>query len=365
MFLLSRDQARAYYSGSNNNGSGGPSPQPRLDPKNELYRLLGLIPEREQRNVEQASVDNLISLITGFYAEQFKAFYMLDEITGGTSGPSARATIAHEFVHALQDQYYDLTEVGALRAEDWDAFRAFQQVMEGDALYFEEKYIGFSLRSTYRVPVCFQIPRAIRPSVPFVVERELDTWYEDGLCFIEAVLPRLPNGIRDVWENLPTTTEQILHPEKYLAGEGASVVTLPRLSAQLGPGWERLAQHNFGEFSLQNLLLLGVTDRARVWQASTGWGGDVWDLYTNGEARLVYSESVWDSAEEAREFWLALTESLNNRAPDRQALQLEGAYRNDIGGRSWRASINGDRVMFLVSNDSAAADRVATFLGLP
>jgi hypothetical protein len=365
MFLLSRAQARAYYSGGRpDNGAGQPAEPPRLDPKNEVYRLLGLVAEREQRNVEQASVDNLISLITGFYAPEFKAFYMLDEITGGIRGSSARATIAHEYVHALQDQYHDLNALSTARESDWDAYRVLQQIMEGDALYFENKYMGFSLRSTYRVPVCFQVPRAIRPSVPFVVERELDTWYEDGLCFLDAVVPSLPNGVRDVWENLPTTTEQVLHPEKYLAGEGARPVALTRLESGLGPGWSRLTERNFGEFTLQNLLLLGLTDRARVWQAAAGWGGDAWALYTNGDARLLQVATVWDTVDEAQEFWEALTESLVRRAPG-QVTHGEGSLRTQLEGREWRASIFGDRIGFVVSNDATTADSVAAMLGLP
>jgi hypothetical protein len=364
MFLLSRAQARAYYSPGRQDNGAGPPAEPRLDPKDEVYRLLGLIPERERRNVEQASVDNLISLITGFYAPEFKAFYMLDEITGGVRGPSARATIAHEYVHALQDQHHDLNALLVARETDWDAHRVLQQIMEGDALYFENKYMGFSLRSTYRVPVCFQVPRAIRPSVPFVVERELDTWYEDGLCFLESVLPSLPNGVRDVWENLPTTTEQVLHPEKYIAGEGARPVSLTRLESALGPGWSRLLERNFGEFTLQNLLHLGITDRPRVWQAAAGWGGDAWALYSNGDGRLLYAATVWDTAEEAQEFWQALTESFARRAPG-QEIQGGGSLRIDIEGRDWRASIIGDRVSLIVSNDVAAADNVAGMLRFP
>jgi hypothetical protein len=363
-FLLNRAQARAYYSEDPpaNPQAGGSRP---LDAKNELYKLLGLVPDRADTNVQQQSVDNLISLITGFYSAELKAFYMLDEITGGVLGGSATATIAHEFVHALQDQYYDINAIAARIEDDWDATRAFQDVLEGDALYFEEQYLGYSLRSTYRVPVCFTIPQPAR-SVPFIIERELDTWYEDGLCFVRAVLPQLPGGIASVWEHLPSTTEQVLHPEKYIAGEGAKPVTLQPIDAALGEGWTKLAQHNFGEFTLQNLLVAGLaSNRPLVQRAAAGWGGDAWSLYVQDDARLMQSTIVWDSEAEAREFWDALVTSLYNRGSGRQPPIGEDRLSLDLADRTWRGAIAGDRVTLLVSNDPAALDRVAMRLAMP
>ena len=147
MFLLSRDQARAYYGGEDNAGGiGGAAPLRPLDPQDELYRLLGLVPAREERSdgqpsqdrdLRQQSVDNLVAQITGFYSPDLEAFYMLETIIGGVSGGSARATMAHEFTHALQDQYHDLNALAAARADDWDAFRALQDVVEGDAIASE------------------------------------------------------------------------------------------------------------------------------------------------------------------------------------------------------------------------------------
>ncbi len=375
MFLLSRDQARAYYGGEDNAGAaiGGAAPLRPLDPQDELYRLLGLVPAREERSdgqpsqdrdLRQQSVDNLVAQITGFYSPDLEAFYMLETIIGGVSGGSARATMAHEFTHALQDQYHDLNALAAARADDWDAFRALQDVVEGDAIASESAYLGFTLRSTYRLPVCFRIPAPARAGVPFGVERELDTWYEDGPCFIEAVTPLLANGVADVWAALPTTTEQILHPEKYLAGEGALPVSLPPLTPALGAGWRSLLGSSFGEFSLQNLLLLGLAaDRVLVQRAAAGWGGDAWELYTRGDDRLLAYAVEWDDAGEAREFWAAFVASLSARSP--VARPAPDALMVEIGGVVWRAALVGARVDLVVSTDAAAAMDAAAAIGLP
>ena len=363
MFLLSRTAARAYY-GSAPAPDGSPKERP-LDVKQELYELLGLVPppavDQARPALGQQSLDYLISQITGFYSEDLDAFYLLDDL-GGIASVQSRQTVVHELVHALQDQYYDFGATARARADDWDGYRALLDVMEGDAVAAEIAYFGYS---THRSPECFVIPPATRSDVAFVVEREQNTWYEDGLCFIDAVGPQLPNGVSGIWENLPTTTEQVLHPDKYLAKEAAIPVVIPSLGTALGEGWSKLAQHNLGEFTVQNLLLLGPLSRDRVWQAAAGWGGDAFAIYVNGDARLAHASIAWDSVPEAREFWDAFVESIGGRASAQQPLLAESAYRVETEGAGWRAVLLNDRVTFVASNDPAALERASGALGLP
>ena len=50
---------------------------------------------------------------------------------------------------------------------------------------------------------------------------------------------------------MPESTEQILHADKYTAGEAPIAVTLPAdLATRLGPGWSVPLQDTFGEFQL-------------------------------------------------------------------------------------------------------------------
>ncbi|HWO73419.1 MAG TPA: hypothetical protein VNN21_07665, partial [Dehalococcoidia bacterium] len=308
MFVLTREQARAHYS----RPSGSPPAQEtpaRLDLKQEVYELLGLVPSRAQtgRDLEQQQVDNLIALITGFYEPEWNALYLLETLNGGLYGGLARSTIVHELTHALQYQYADLDAEEKRRAGNWDATTALLDVIEGDAVNTEIQVLGYSTRSTYRQPVCFVIPPPQRQGTPFVVERELDTWYEDGLCFVQVASKQLSNGVAGIFERLPETTEQILHPEKYLADEGPAPVHPAPLTSALGSGWQEVGRNTFGEFGLQNVLLTGlVSERAAVQAAAAGWGGDAFVLYANGAARLFHGETIWDSPEDAQEFFAVL-----------------------------------------------------------
>jgi hypothetical protein len=363
MFLLTRSEIRAIYEQPTPGPTTTPPPQavPAVDLKQETYVLLGLIPPPENtggRKIDDLQLDNLISQITGFYNPEYNAFYLVDTINGGIRGGLARSTIVHELTHALQYQYQDIDAIARERASDWDGTTALLDLVEGDAVNTENLVLGFSTRSTYRQPVCFTIPAPQRPGTAFAVERELDTWYEDGLCFVQAVSGQVLRGVTGIFEDLPTTTEQILHPEKYLAGEGAAAVNLRRL--ELGPAWQALGSANLGEFGLQNLLLLGLlSDRPGVQSAAAGWGGDAFALYGSNDARLFYAETTWDTPEDAREFMDALVASLARRAGAAPPSDPQYSYAIDVGSAAWRTYLTGSRVTILAATDREALTAAA------
>jgi hypothetical protein len=69
----------------------------------------------------------------------------------------------------------------------------------------------------------------------------------------------------------PRTSEQVIHPRKFAAGEGALPVAVPDLGAVLGPGWRRLWRTSVGEFDVQMLLHMNRAPRAAA--GAAGWGG--------------------------------------------------------------------------------------------
>ena len=80
----------------------------------------------------------------------------------------------------------------------------------------------------------------VRSGVPPVIQRELNTPYTDGLCFVRTVAPKMPKGDDSIFDDPPASTEQILHPDKYLAHEAPRKVDLPDLRPALGPGWQQI-----------------------------------------------------------------------------------------------------------------------------
>lgn len=328
----------------------------RYQVQEDVYRLLGLIPETTRL------LDSLLSFlgqgVLGFYDSDLNAFYLLDDI-GSIEGVVARSTLVHEFTHALQDQYSDLDALSESREDDWDASLALSHAVEGEAVAMEAAYEGFS----WRLVSCFTIPPVTGGGIPYVIRRDLMTWYEDGYCFIDAVKSALPGGAAGVFERLPVSTEQVLHPQKYLAGETPIPVSLPPLAGALGEGWSVVEGSTLGEYALQNLLVLGLpAQRPRVQDAAAGWGGDAWRLYGRDGSRLLQATVAWDSPGDAQQFFLALSDSVRARAAAFEA--AEGGFQAVMNGRTWRAAIAGDRVTFVVSDDPLAAERAAAALGL-
>jgi hypothetical protein len=350
MFLLSRKNATEYYTPVQD-----ASAAPRSDLRSDVYKLLGLVAERV--NVAQQDTAYLGSLITGFYASDLNAFYLLED-QGPIDGAKAKSTVVHEFTHMLQDQYYDLDAIERKVSGNWDATRSFYSLLEGDALNTEAHFFGRPLRA---LPPCFTLPNP-PANTSYAIARDLDTWYFDGSCFVQAAL-RQGATLGDLWQRIPATSEQLLHPEKYLADEGPRQVNLASLAEVLGPGWRRQGSSNFGEYLLQNLLQAGLgRDFARIQRSAAGWGGDGWMLYENGDHKLLQAMTAWDTPEDAAEFFAALVQSLRSRGAEVQsdAARLSGV----TDGKHWRVLLDTDRVDFVVSTDPEALERAAQAMKL-
>jgi hypothetical protein len=110
----------------------------------------------------------------------------------------------------------------------------------------------------------------------------------DGLVFINAL--RRQGGwtsVNRAWADPPTTTEQILHLEKFAAREPAIEVTRPSAAA-LGAGWTSVDEDTYGEQGLR-LIFEEWLPATQAKLAASGWGGDRGALYTTtpGKAALA------------------------------------------------------------------------------
>jgi hypothetical protein len=153
-------------------------------------------------------------------------------------------------------------------------------------------------------------PAALRESLIFP--------YIYGADFVQAMLRQQGwAGVSQAFTDLPQSTEQILHYDKYAAREMPVKVQLNDLRTTLGPGWKRLLTDINGEFGYLIILAEYVPkDQAR--QAAAGWGGDQYALYeraSDGKLLIVH-RSVWDTAEDATEFVNAYVVRTKKRYPE-------------------------------------------------
>jgi heme-degrading monooxygenase HmoA len=115
------------------------------------------------------------------------------------------------------------------------------------------------------------------------------------------------DGVSRAFTNLPQSSEQILHIEKYFSHEAPVKLAVPDVSKQLGSDWKRIDYDVNGEWSYYLILDQFLKSDNESKRASEGWGGDRYAVYENsrtGEA-VIMQMSQWDSEQDAIEFFNA------------------------------------------------------------
>jgi hypothetical protein len=297
--------------------------------------------------------------IAGFYDTETAEFVVVGEAQ--EFGPSEQWTHAHEFVHALQDQHFDLgriTDDGI----DPEAKLALRALAEGEATLVQLLYLDYFTEAEIAQIFAGMNDEggAMLTSAPPVLRAALEFPYSAGFEFVTALYRQ--GGfiaIDAAWANLPLSTEHILHPERYLAGDDPIPVTLAPLTATLGAGWELLDQDVFGEFYLRQYLQQQLSD-GEVDVAATGWGGDQYAVYWNesNEQLVMVLRLVWDTAADSDEFAAAYA---------RYAAQLTGAAEQVVSGSGlcWSGQDviclyhEGDETLVVRAPDLTTTSRIA------
>lgn len=279
-------------------------------------------------DIEQAIRDLLGAQVAGFYDPEAKS---MNVITVSGEQPSERLPLleqiiyVHEYVHVLQDQYFDLEALLNTLAEEENVDRllAVQSLYEGDASFVMNAY---TVQASQEDPFAALLELlsssaasgglVLPPGTPPIFEAELTFPYVAGEQFVSS----LRNDgswthVNEAFDNLPQSTEQIIHPEKYLAGENPVMVELADQSRVLGDGWVSMDDGTLGEFYIREYLETQLANRsART--AAAGWGGDGYRIYSNGDALAWQLRVVWDTPRDAREFAGAYEVFLEERMPD-------------------------------------------------
>ncbi len=277
------------------------------DELNALGKLAaagGVLPERTDLEALAASFTAVSAGAT--YSPLDKQILLVDKFKGDS-------IVTHEFVHALQDQHFDLLKLLVVRPYDFDRTEALFAVIEGDAMNVQRRadegdgYARKSLEDItrqeearfggYREEIGVLFPPLLTETFIFR--------YRDGARFVEAVRrSRGERGVDELFRHPPASSEQILHPEKYVQGEAPRDVTLDE-AAFAGSDWKVTASTPLGEIGVRGLLMAGVGDKDAA-RAAAGWGGDrAYLLEREGHAPLFVWKTLWDRRSDAEEFFNA------------------------------------------------------------
>ena len=281
----------------------------------DLYTSLGLLPT--DVDLEALLLEVLGEQIVGYYDPKGQRLVVRDDVMRSLARSSvdeARVVLVHELVHALQDQHLRLGVLNELE-RDSDAENAYHALVEGDATLAMVAYVlnsqGTQLRDITDDPQLLQrffesgAPTSGADALdraPAILRVTLMAPYTRGALFC-GDRHRL-GGWRSVdgaHALLPISTEQVLHPEKYQAGELPDVVPLPTGRALEALGFVRTIEDTLGELELSIYLAQGTSSDQDL-AAAAGWSGDRLAIYSRADApsAAVWWTS-WDTEADARE----------------------------------------------------------------
>lgn len=325
-------------------------------------KAFGLIPE--SMSLERYLPSLLTSQVAGYYDPERKylALVRRPEAKGGAAKrPGGEGfdeddmVVLHEVVHSLQDQHFDLLRLSRSADPADDESTAHSALVEGDATLamvlgapgFELSklgQVGSMLEKTLEDPAFLEsadLPggAAMKEAPPFLRDSLL-FGYLKGFHF--ALRVRLAGGqaLLDYAFSTdpPSSSEQILHPEKWHGDRDDPVdLKLPDLSASL----PRLTERSGGEMGEVGVRLLlrekGRGGSETADRAAAGWGGDRFEVYALGAERRLVWLLDWDTAPDADEFVAAARGLGRTWRVERLAPRRVAVLRGDWGGEEREA----------------------------
>jgi hypothetical protein len=291
----------------------------------KIVRRLGLYNGPAIGDFRQLMRKVVTSQVAAYYDTDTKRIYLLSE---GSNDLEQGVVYSHELYHALQDQYFDLNAFTSEKLKlDSDQDMARQALVEGEATYIH------TLWGMRRMMNGASPPRAlVGPALsmqanmsfeqmlsmvgnsedadeldsipPFILEILVGN-YMKGAAFVYAVQEKGWAEVEKLYKEYPPqSTEQILHPEKWVARENPSSITWKDLKKEKAlKDWELLDDDVVGEIQWRIIFKVnGMATEANA--AAAGWDGDRYAVFKRkkSDETMMLLRTSWDSEAEASEF---------------------------------------------------------------
>ena len=319
-----------------------------------ILKLLGMLPlDRSLRTLLEPLYKQQVA---GVYDPRTRTLYIRSNLA--IEG-SDETILVHELTHALIDQNFDLKRYiyNPRIVHESERQIARQAVAEGDAtlvmLVYQMNQMGMNVTVDDLVQLepdmmegmlgmASLLDQGLSGVPPWLV-RLFVAPYIDGYRIVVGAYRRGGwKAVNDLYRHPPQTTEQLLHPERYFDNESIRTVSLPKNST----GSRVVYEDMFGELSWRLFLQHWLNeDEAR--EAADGWDGDRCRLLeeSNGWYRFE-AVTVWDNADEAREFAMAVRSAMQHLRKARPKPVTEFVVREE-----------NDRVFFSVRADLTGGPR--------
>ena len=313
-------------------GGGDERPSAFRTFDNTKFEGLVLIGEDEDSLAVQQS--NRGQNVLGYYSPTQDSIVV---VSSSETPRLNRSTLAHELVHALQDQQFDLTSSNPGTRE---AYNARNGLIEGDANYVQRQYDDRCGEEWSCLDIDSEsADNGTSGSESAGSSLHLGVYilsffpYADGPGFVDAIHQQGGwEAVNALYDDLPASTEQVIHPEKY----GEDAPTNVSISETSADEWSRVELDRPGRPDYAVLGQSGLTsmfsytlydDYNRSSTVSpreflnggiggvnqtdpfnyglnytNGWDGDKMVVYQQRNRTGYVWKLAWDSPAEAREF---------------------------------------------------------------
>ena len=323
--------------------------------------LLGAVPRRFP--LRKAFTDEIVEDLAGIYEPDRDRMLVAREAEGRLDRWELE-TVGHELVHALQDAAFGEDE--GLEEDFWgDSHLAYAALAEGDALAVELRLIRVLHGEREHRELLYGLPSRLffspPPDLPLFLGHGFLFPYREGLGFVCDLYRRGGwEAVDRAYRRLPTTSAEILFPERYLAGE--RVVT-PRRVGGPGGGWSR-AEKTRGAFGAADLLALFEAPKnlpARAvdepLERAAAWAGGRLDLWIRGRESALAITLVERGSEPT--LCESMSEWYGAAFPRARRSESDGRTMFAEPGRSAAVACSGRHVLVAVSESREAVERLS------
>ncbi len=285
------------------------------------------IPDGDAFN--EAFHDPLDHLHEAFYFPRRQTIVMRSGMTAGVEGESV---LVHELAHALDHQLHPRifeARIETYEEVTWDLDRDLARscVLEGSARLAQwtwsrwttagvpptdDSWLAPENLAAYRAEALAVAPESVATEtrVAYLDWFRRMAPYGAGSVFMAAVrCASGPGGIDAVLEKPPRSTDQILHPEKYLGRVDDPSFIRIEVAPSL-TGCDRTRAETLGELGLAAILRRRGAAAADALAAVEGWDGDLYFEFRRqaggDDPHPFVILSVWDDPEAAARFAKAI-----------------------------------------------------------
>jgi len=287
-----------------------------------VMKLLGLVDPKMDYLARQMEL--LQSQVGGFYDPGTESFCLMSSFQGGL----AKIILAHELTHALDDQLFDIDGTLDRLKGNADAQMAYQAVVEGSGTStmneWTLKHFGKDL-SMKDLAGASEMDMGGLEEAPAAMWKPVLMVYMRGAAFLKRTDNVMKGQMGSVarkdleraFTHPPSSTEQVLHPEKYWDPEQLDEPVVVKLDTTklVAAGWKLQADETLGEAILSLVTApaderggldtsnpMSVLGIAYTNDDAAGWGGDRYVLLEKDGVTLFHFSTRWDTEVDADEF---------------------------------------------------------------